>query len=546
MEACCGGIMGMGETEDDRDRARVRAARAGGRVDPGEFPRPAARHAAGRRAATVADGLPARAGMFRFVNPTRDIRVAGGREVNLRHLQPLALYPANSIFSDGYLTTPGAGLRGGSADDRGRRLSGCRAGSCGRDMAPDRTLSGDVTRTYGEELRELDAPTSGIRSRRTVRTLTTIRCMIVAGEGHYLIDADGRRYLDGVSSLWCNLFGHRRPEIDAGDPGPARPDRPRDVARERQRAGGRRWRERLVDIAPAGLDAGLLLGQRLDRGRGGAQDGAAVLAAADGERASSAPLRDARQRVSRRHGRVGLAGRHRPVPRRYRPCCSVQDAIALLLPLSARRAVDLRSGCSRGAGSRWPRRPRSPPIVLGAGHAGCRGNGGAARGLHAPRRARAGRSGRYPARFSTRWRRASAARASCSRAQGGRGPGPPLPREGADRRVPADGGDAHDGARSSRRSSASRAEGRTFFHGHTYTGNPLAAAAAHATLDIFEQTDSSPSSRAKMTRLEARSTNCGSLPVGGRHPAVRPRRRRRAGGGPGDETPPTRRRNGAA
>ena len=38
--------------------------------------------------------------------------------------------------------------------------------------------------------------------------------MVVAGEGHYLIDADGRRYLDGVSSLWCNLFGHRRAEID--------------------------------------------------------------------------------------------------------------------------------------------------------------------------------------------------------------------------------------------------------------------------------------------------------------------------------------------
>lgn len=39
--------------------------------------------------------------------------------------------------------------------------------------------------------------------------------MVVAGDGHYLIDADGSRYLDGVSSLWCSLFGHRRPEIDA-------------------------------------------------------------------------------------------------------------------------------------------------------------------------------------------------------------------------------------------------------------------------------------------------------------------------------------------
>ncbi|MFH1709271.1 MAG: adenosylmethionine--8-amino-7-oxononanoate transaminase [Planctomycetota bacterium] len=38
--------------------------------------------------------------------------------------------------------------------------------------------------------------------------------VIAAGEGHYLIDTEGNRYLDGVSSLWCNLFGHRRPEID--------------------------------------------------------------------------------------------------------------------------------------------------------------------------------------------------------------------------------------------------------------------------------------------------------------------------------------------
>ena len=39
--------------------------------------------------------------------------------------------------------------------------------------------------------------------------------VIVAGEGNSLIDADGRRYLDGVSSLWCNVHGHRHPAIDA-------------------------------------------------------------------------------------------------------------------------------------------------------------------------------------------------------------------------------------------------------------------------------------------------------------------------------------------
>ena len=39
--------------------------------------------------------------------------------------------------------------------------------------------------------------------------------VITAAEGMHLIDNDGRRYLDGVSSLWCNVHGHRVPEIDA-------------------------------------------------------------------------------------------------------------------------------------------------------------------------------------------------------------------------------------------------------------------------------------------------------------------------------------------
>jgi adenosylmethionine-8-amino-7-oxononanoate aminotransferase len=35
------------------------------------------------------------------------------------------------------------------------------------------------------------------------------------GRGCWLTDAGGRKYLDGVSSLWCNIHGHRRGEIDA-------------------------------------------------------------------------------------------------------------------------------------------------------------------------------------------------------------------------------------------------------------------------------------------------------------------------------------------
>ena len=45
--------------------------------------------------------------LMRFVNPTAEIRVAGGREGHLRSMQPFALYPANSLFVEGYLTTKG-------------------------------------------------------------------------------------------------------------------------------------------------------------------------------------------------------------------------------------------------------------------------------------------------------------------------------------------------------------------------------------------------------------------------------------------------------
>jgi len=38
--------------------------------------------------------------------------------------------------------------------------------------------------------------------------------VITDAQGMHLIDSEGRRYLDGVSSLWCNVHGHRVPEID--------------------------------------------------------------------------------------------------------------------------------------------------------------------------------------------------------------------------------------------------------------------------------------------------------------------------------------------
>src|SRR5918997_3420314 len=38
--------------------------------------------------------------------------------------------------------------------------------------------------------------------------------VIERGEGSYLYDTEGRRYLDGTAALWCNVHGHRHPAID--------------------------------------------------------------------------------------------------------------------------------------------------------------------------------------------------------------------------------------------------------------------------------------------------------------------------------------------
>ena len=38
--------------------------------------------------------------------------------------------------------------------------------------------------------------------------------LVERAEGHELIDVDGRRYLDAISSLWVNTLGHHVPELD--------------------------------------------------------------------------------------------------------------------------------------------------------------------------------------------------------------------------------------------------------------------------------------------------------------------------------------------
>ncbi len=45
--------------------------------------------------------------LFRFINPQAEIRTAAGREYHLRSMEVMSLYPANSLFMDGYLNTRG-------------------------------------------------------------------------------------------------------------------------------------------------------------------------------------------------------------------------------------------------------------------------------------------------------------------------------------------------------------------------------------------------------------------------------------------------------
>ncbi len=76
--------------------------------------------------------------------------------------------------------------------------------------------------------------------------------MIERGEGSYLIDAEGRRYIDGVSSLWCTVHGHRHAGIDA-----AVGEQLGKIAHSTMlglsHPGAAELAARLVEIAPPGL-----------------------------------------------------------------------------------------------------------------------------------------------------------------------------------------------------------------------------------------------------------------------------------------------------
>lgn len=107
IESCSGLIVGMGEESIDLVEVAFRLRELEVPSIPVNFLIPIEGNQVTDDGSLTPERCLRALCLMRFVNPTAEIRVAGGREGHLRAMQPLALYPANSLFVEGYLTTRG-------------------------------------------------------------------------------------------------------------------------------------------------------------------------------------------------------------------------------------------------------------------------------------------------------------------------------------------------------------------------------------------------------------------------------------------------------
>jgi biotin synthase len=110
MQLCSGGIIGMGERAIDIVEMAFELRELGVESIPVNFLNAIAGtplEAANRQHPLDPRFCLKVLAMFRLACPTSEIRIAGGRELHLRSLQPLGLYAANSVFVGDYLTTQG-------------------------------------------------------------------------------------------------------------------------------------------------------------------------------------------------------------------------------------------------------------------------------------------------------------------------------------------------------------------------------------------------------------------------------------------------------
>ena len=305
--------------------------------------------------------------------------------------------------------------------------------------------------------------------------------VIERAEGCWLVDVDGRRYLDGVSSLWCNLHGHRHPRIEAAiveqlgklahatTLGMSNPPAI-ELAR------------RLAELAPGDLnhvffssdgscavEAALKIAFQywrqcdqprpekttylaFDSAYHGDTLGSTAVGGIERFHALFEPLLFDVVRLpppDRRHGdaAIHLARLEEVLAERHDEIAAlvieplVQGAAGMIMqpPGYLRGVRELTATLRRAADRRRDRhrlRPHGPDVRL--------------------------RARRRDAR-------------------------PAVPRQEPHRGLPADGRDARHRAQCTTPSSATTRSGRTFHHGHTFGGNPLAAAAACASLDLLAE-----------------------------------------------------------
>ena len=107
LEVCSGIIAGMGETPQEL----LELARMLRELEAKSIPINFLLPIAGNRLGEVQNLSPEFClrilCLFRFLNPQAEIRTAAGREYHLRSMEAMSLYPANSLFMDGYLNAKG-------------------------------------------------------------------------------------------------------------------------------------------------------------------------------------------------------------------------------------------------------------------------------------------------------------------------------------------------------------------------------------------------------------------------------------------------------
>ncbi len=108
LEMCSGIIVGMGEETADVVEVGLKLREFKVRSIPVNFLIPIPGNQLKKISLLTPEYCLRVLCLYRFLNPDSELRVAAGREGHLRSLEVMALYPANSLFLDGYLNTKGS------------------------------------------------------------------------------------------------------------------------------------------------------------------------------------------------------------------------------------------------------------------------------------------------------------------------------------------------------------------------------------------------------------------------------------------------------